>query len=138
MSCMDNLTKEERHWNMSRVRASGTEFEKTIFKELRARGLSFQTNYTRVIGKPDIAKPKEKKAIFLHSDFWHGWQFPRWQKKLPNRFWREKIRKNRARDRKVLRILRGSGWRVMVVWEHSLKRNQESCVEKMAEFLRSS
>lgn len=133
---MDNLTKEERHRNMGRVRASRTRFEKAIFNELRAQGLSFQTNYARVIGKPDIAKPRERKAIFLHSDFWHGWQFPRWQKKLPNRFWTEKIRKNRARDRKVLRILRGTGWKVMVVWEHSLKRDREFCIKKMVEFLR--
>ena len=75
---MDRLTKEQRSWNMSRIRASGTEFEKLIFKELRKHGANFQKNYSKVIGKPDIAKPKYKKAIFLHSDFWHGWQLPRW------------------------------------------------------------
>jgi len=121
---------------MSRIHGSRTEFEKAIFRDLRRRGVTFQANYAGIVGKPDIAKPKKKKVIFLHSDFWHGWQFPRWQKKLPNEFWKEKIRKNRARDRKVLRMLHAAGWKVMVVWEHSLKRDRESCIDKMVAFLR--
>lgn len=133
---MDNLTREERHLNMSRIHASRTEFENGVFKELRKRGVHFKINYSKVVGKPDIAKPKKKKAIFLHSDFWHGWQFPRWRRKLPNGFWREKIRKNRTRDREVLRILRRTGWKVMVVWEHSLKRDREYCINKMVAFLK--
>ncbi len=132
---MDNLTKEERRRNMRRIRSSRTEFENGVFKELRKRGINFQINYNKIIGKPDIAKPRKKRAIFLHSDFWHGWQFPRWRKKLPSEFWKVKIQKNRARDKQVLRILR-SAWQVMIVWEHSLEKTPKSCIDKMASFLK--
>lgn len=37
------------------------------------------------------------------------------------RFWREKIARNRARDREVNRELRRRGWRVVRIWEHELR-----------------
>jgi DNA mismatch endonuclease (patch repair protein) len=36
-------------------------------------------------------------------------------------FWRKKLLGNVARDQKVNRTLRQSGWRVLRIWEHSLK-----------------
>lgn len=132
---MDRLTKKQRSWNMSRIRASGTEFEKQIFKKLRKRDINFQKNYSKIIGKPDIAKPKYKKVIFLHSDFWHGWQLPRWEKILPSDFWKKKMRNNRKRDALVAKELRRRGWKVMIVWEHSFKKNPDIWIDRMTEFL---
>jgi len=105
---------------MSRIRSSGTAFEQRIFKELRRHGVYFRPHYRRIIGAPDIALPSQCKAVFLHSDFWHGWQFPRWESNLPSEFWKIKLRKNRARDRRVRRTLRHLGWQVLVVWEHEI------------------
>lgn len=135
---MDRLTKEQRSRNMSLVRGSGTEFEKKIFRELQKAGIYFRKNYAGVIGKPDIAKPQLKKAVFLHSDFWHGWRLPRWEKILPSEFWKEKIKKNRARDKQVMRRLRYAGWEVMTVWEHSFKKNPGLWIRKITNFLRAS
>lgn len=131
------MSKERRSYTMSRIRSSATEFEKEIFGKIRARGIRFEANFSKAIGKPDIALPKSKKAVFLHSDFWHGWQFPRWKKMLPNNFWKEKIEKNRQRDRKVVRTLRRMGWEVLVVWEHSIQRNSGGCVKQIVRFLKS-
>ena len=36
-------------------------------------------------------------------------------------FWKAKIEGNKARDRLVNRELRARGWRVVRVWEHSLR-----------------
>ena len=36
-------------------------------------------------------------------------------------FWREKIARNRARDRKALSSLKDQGWRVLTVWVCALK-----------------
>ena len=38
------------------------------------------------------------------------------------KFWRDKIVRNRARDRLVTRTLRARGWRVARIWEHDLLR----------------
>jgi DNA mismatch endonuclease (patch repair protein) len=132
---MDRLTREQRSYNMSRIRASGTKFEKQIFKELTKRGIYFQRNYSKIIGKPDIARPRARKVVFLHSDFWHGWQLPRWDNILPNDFWKQKLRKNRARDRLVKNTLRRTGWNVMVLWEHSFRRDPRGSIKKLVKFL---
>jgi len=50
-------------------------------------------------------------------------------------FWRAKILGNRARDRKVNRLLRAKGWRVLRIWEHELRRKDE---EKFLQRLRRS
>ena len=121
---------------MSRIRSTGTEFEKKVFREIRKFGIRFRTNYTGAIGKPDIALPKARRAVLLHSDFWHGWQLPRWENKLPNDFWKQKLRKNRSRDRKVVATLRRQGWKVLVVWEHQINRDPKYAIRKIVSFLK--
>ena len=122
---------------MSRIRSANTKFEKVIFAEIKRGGIKFKTNYSGAIGKPDIALPRKRRAVFLHSDFWHGWQLPRWEKILPSDFWREKLRKNRRRDRLVISTLRREGWNVLVLWEHTYKQNPKKAVEKVTNFLKN-
>jgi len=87
-------------------------------------------------GKPDIVLPKNRVAIFIDSDFWHGWQFPRWERKL-NGFWRRKIRLNRSRDLRNFRILRQMGWRVARMWGHQLKEDFSGTIKKIIDLSHS-
>jgi DNA mismatch endonuclease, patch repair protein len=135
---MDNLTKLQRSENMKRIRSAGTGFEKSIFGALRKRGICFQTHYKNVIGKPDIALPRSKRAVFLHSDFWHGWQLSKWINTLPNKFWKTKLTKNRARDEKVIRSLRKQGWKVTILWEHTFYKYPNQSIDKIERFLKLS
>jgi DNA mismatch endonuclease (patch repair protein) len=132
---MDNLTKEQRSRTMSKIKSSSTAFEKQIFRELRKRGIRFRTHYCGVVGKPDIALPRSRKAVFLHSDFWHGWRLPAWEHILPSDFWKIKLQKNRKRDQKVKRILRRQGWNVAVLWEHSFRSNPDVSLGRLVQFL---
>lgn len=130
------MTKEQRSRTMSKIRSAKTGFEKRIFRELRKHRLYFKTHYTDIIGKPDIALPKSRRAVFLHSDFWHGWRLPSWEHILPNDFWKFKLKKNRARDRRVTLALRRRGWKVMTLWEHSYAKDPKSSVARIARFLK--
>lgn len=132
----DHLTKEQRSALMSRVRSKNSRIERDVFAHLRKQGIHFQKHYKKVPGTPDIARPSERKAVFVHSDFWHGWQYPRWSHKLSSDFWRDKIAKNRIRDQRKIRQLRSLGWSMMVVWEHSLKTDPERAMNKLSCFLR--
>ena len=134
---MDNLTESQRRLNMSRVKSANTRFEQRIFRELRHKDVHFVTHHRQVPGTPDIALPAKKMAVFLHSDFWHGWQFSRWAVQLPSEFWRNKIEKNRLRDKKVKRRLRSLGWEVLVIWEHSIEANRKKAIEIILHFLRN-
>ena len=118
---------------MSLVRATGTKLEKVFLRFLRAQGITKGYNLDRrnLLGRPDVVFEKEKLCFFVDSDFWHGWQFPRWKHKLKEGFWRDKIQKNRERDREVTRGLRSRGWRVVRLWEHDLIRRPDKILGKL-------
>jgi len=132
----DIFSKKKRSAIMASIKSKNTAFEKELFHLLRKRGLKFRTHYRGVIGNPDIAIPKSHKAVFLHSDFWHGWRLPVWEHILPSEFWKIKLKKNRARDRKVVLALRRKGWKVMITWGHSFRKNPEDSVARIVRFLK--
>ncbi len=107
---------------MSKIPSKGTKIELFLIALLkRSVKNKFKTNVMELKGKPDIVFSKEKLCIFLDSDFWHGWQYPRWKHLLKDDTWREKIYNNRKRDVKTSNFLRKSGWKVLRIWEHQLK-----------------
>jgi len=110
---------------MKRVKLKDGSLEKLVQRELRAKGLKFRRHARELPGKPDIVFLKEKVAVFVDGDFWHGWRLPAWEYKL-SKFWRDKLRANRARDQRNFRRLRAHGWKLIRIWQHELLRKDES------------
>ena len=131
---MDNLTVEQRSHCMSRVRNRNTDIEAIVRSELFRRGWRFRKHVTSLPGCPDIVFMQQRIAVFIDGDFWHGYQFPRWQATLSG-FWRQKIAKNRKRDRNNFAKLRRRGWRVLRIWQHEIKNDLSSCVVRIESFL---
>lgn len=127
----DNLTAAQRSYCMSRIGTKGTDLEVLVGSELRKRGLRFRKNVKTLPGKPDIVFMDAKIAVFIDGDFWHGYRFQHWEDKL-TKFWREKIRMNRERDRRNFAELRRMGWRVIRLWQHNIKTGLPACVDKVA------
>jgi DNA mismatch endonuclease (patch repair protein) len=74
-----------------------------------------------LFGNPDFAFPKHRLAVFVDGCFWHGCP-KHFRKPGENRkYWHEKILRNQKRDQLVTKTLRSAGWRVLRIWEHSLK-----------------
>lgn len=121
---------------MSQIRSKNTKQEKLVFSELRKRRIYFQKHYSKVPGNPDIAIPSKKIAVFIHSDFWHGWRFPQWKYKMSD-YWKIKIENNRKRDKKNILKLRKEGWRTLTIWEHDLKKDKEKTINKIVNFLKT-
>src|SRR4051794_16328767 len=69
--------------------------------------------------------------VDLDSDFWHGWQYPRWKHLLKDDFWRGKISKNRQRDIRNKRLLKQTGWKVIRIWEHQIKHYPEKAIDRI-------
>jgi len=126
----DNLTPEQRKRAMSRVRNKDTDLERKVRSALHERGYRFKKHVRSLPGSPDIVFTKQKLAVFIDGDFWHGYRFPAWEHKVAD-FWRQKIRKNRARDMKNFRKLRRMGWRVVRVWQHDVNKNFEFCLNRI-------
>ena len=121
----DHMTPEQRSHAMKRVKLKDGSLEKLVQRELRAHGFRFKRHIRKLPGSPDIVFPKEKIAVFVDGDFWHGWRLPAWERKL-SKFWRDKLRANRARDQRNIRRLRTNGWKVIRIWQHELVRTDES------------
>jgi DNA mismatch endonuclease, patch repair protein len=124
---MDNLTIEQRHLNMSRIRSSGTKLELKFFQLLDSNNIAY-VKFPKLYGKPDC-QIGEKLLVFVDSDFWHGWHFKQWKNRLPQVYWVEKIERNIKRDRKKFRMLRKQGYAVLRVWEHSLKHQKKVVIK---------
>ena len=117
---MDVHTKAQRSYNMSQIRGRWTLPEKKVHNLLKGLKIKHKM-YPKIAGSPDLIIPELKTAVFLHGCFWHG--CPRCFIKPATRqkFWTDKIKKNKARDRKSIRKLRADGWKVVVLWEHDIK-----------------
>jgi DNA mismatch endonuclease (patch repair protein) len=134
----ETQSNKSRSSQMSRIRSKNTKFE-VRFISLLENILPgrFITHVTSIIGKPDIVFEEEKICIFLDSDFWHGWQYPRWKHLMKNDFWREKIEKNRLRDKNTTIKLRKDGWCVLRFWEHTLKTHPELAILKIQQTIKN-
>ena len=119
---------------MKRVKLKGGPLERLVQRELHRHGLRFQQNCKRLKGSPDIVFPKQKVAVFVDGDFWHGWRLPAWEHKLTE-FWRTKLRQNRTRDQRNFRRLRSADWTVIRIWEHQIQRDARRCISRILSVL---
>jgi DNA mismatch endonuclease, patch repair protein len=126
----DHLTPAQRSRAMKRVKLTNGSLEKLVQGELRVRGLTFRCNVRTLPGRPDIVFTNKKVAVFVDGDFWHGWRLPTWEHKL-SPFWRDKLRTNRARDRRNFRRLRSHGWKVIRLWQHQIITNIEDSIARI-------
>ncbi|MBA7601626.1 Very short patch repair protein [subsurface metagenome] len=117
---VDVHTKEQRSYNMSRIKSAETKAELKIKPFLKILGFIYQPK--NVYGKPDFIHRKEKIAIFVDGCFWH--KCPKHYKKPTSnkKFWEKKINKNAERDKKVTKKLRKDGWGVIRIWEHDMNK----------------
>lgn len=119
---MDVLTPEQRHRNMSRIRGRDTKPELILRHGLHAAGFRYRLHARDLPGRPDLVFPRYHAVILVHGCFWHGHDCPLFRLPATRRsFWEAKIAANRARDARVHEQLLAAGWRVLTVWECSLK-----------------
>lgn len=133
----DNLTKEQRHKNMSHIKSKDTSIEVKLRKALWNKGYRYRKNYSKLPGKPDIALTKYKIAIFCDSEFFHGkdWEVlkPRLERGDNSQYWVRKIARNRERDDEINKRLLFEGWTVVRFWGKDISKNPEECVRVVEE-----
>ena len=119
----DNHTKEQRSYNMSKIRSTNSAPEEKVRKYLLSKGFRYRKNVRSLPGCPDIVLPKYKTVIFVNGCFWHMHDCPRFVWPSSNKeYWEPKIRRNVERDKINIELLQAEGWRVLVVWECELKK----------------
>ena len=126
----------ERSATMRAVKSQDTGPELAVRKMLREFAPGYRLHRADLPGKPDIAYPGRRLAIFVHGCFWHGHDCPRGARmpKANADYWQGKIAHNRARDAVTLETLTAMGWRALVVYECALKEPEALRARLGAEF----
>lgn len=118
---------------MSKVKSRNTNIELLLRRALFRKGYRFRLHY-RISGTPDIVLPSKKIAIFCDGDFWHGKHFKR-ENINYKKFWKNKIKANIIRDKKVNTKLRKDGWKVIRFWKSEILKNLDRCVDTIEQTL---
>ncbi|MBR4765445.1 MAG: very short patch repair endonuclease [Clostridia bacterium] len=130
---MDNHTPEQRRKNMQAVKNKDSKIELMLRKELWARGLRYRKNDKTVFGHPDLTFKGKKIAVFVDSEFWHGfdWENRKSDFKSHQEFWIPKIERNMQRDMEVNNKLKNDGWTVIRFWGKDIKANVSACADRV-------
>ncbi len=129
---VDIVSSEKRSEMMSGIRSKNTQPEIIIRKAIHKEGFRFRLHSSGLPGKPDLVFPKYNAIIFIHGCFWHGHSCSlfKWPSSRSD-FWRNKINSNRKKDKESLKKLLDEGWRVMIVWECTIKGRGRISLDKV-------
>lgn len=133
----DTRTPDQRKRIMAAVRSKDTTPEIRLRRALFQAGIrGWRCHYERAPGKPDLAWPALRVALFVDGAFWHGHP----SRHKPGRsgaYWDSKIAGNVARDREADASLEAAGWAVIRVWDFDVRRNLASVVDRIVSTLAS-
>ncbi len=113
------------HKSMQGNKRKDTKPELIVRGALQNCGLTGYRLQWNVPGRPDIAWPGKKVALFINGCFWH--RCPHCNPSIPKKnveYWEKKFKDNRRRDAKNLVALQEAGWKTHVIWECELKKNK--------------
>jgi DNA mismatch endonuclease (patch repair protein) len=136
----DHASSEAIRKTMQSNRGKDTRPELLVRKMLREAGFpGYRVHWKKAPGKPDIAYPGRKIAIFVNGCFWHRHPNCKYAYTPKNNqyFWINKFEDNVERDRSNHRLLEEDGWSVFVVWECELKTAPQQTMEKITQRLRA-
>ena len=118
---------------MRSIKSKNTKPELVIRKLLFSKGYRYKIHDKKLPGKPDIVMPKRKVVVNVHGCYWHYHGCSRSNvPKTQTEYWVEKLENNKRRDFQNKRKLKKLGWKVIDVWECTLKKkNLEKTFNKL-------
>jgi DNA mismatch endonuclease, patch repair protein len=137
---MDRITSGQRSALMSRVKNRDTTPEKVVRSFIHRQGFRYRVCVRELPGAPDIVFPRKRKINFVHGCFWHQHKGCMRAKRPKSslEFWNTKLDSNVLRDRVVLRKLRNSGWRCLIIWECEVKNSPKKTEKNILKFLNAN
>jgi len=120
----DTVSKQLRSKIMAAVRSKGNlSTERAVERLFRANKIiGWRRHLPGIPGKPDFVFLAARVAVFVDGCFWHGCKICQ-RNIVPStnsEYWRQKVKRNQERDRKVNAELRKARWRVVRIWEHEV------------------
>ncbi len=117
---------------MAAIRSKDTQPEMEVRRAIHHAGFRYRLHRRDLPGAPDLIFPRYRLAAFVHGCFWHGHRCPMGNRPRTNSaYWREKVRRNRARDRRAARDLQALGWSVATIRECSLPKDTRNLLLRL-------
>lgn len=122
----DIMTPTERSERMGRIRSKHTTPEREIRRLLSKMGFRYRLHAKDLPGCPDLVFRRTRRVIFVNGCFWHyhanckGGKLPK--SKLD--YWKPKLERNRVRDKRNFKLLKKTGWKILVVWDCQLRKRK--------------
>jgi DNA mismatch endonuclease (patch repair protein) len=122
---------------MSAIRSRGNKStEQAIrFRMVRAGVSGWSLSPGNLPGKPDFVFEDARLVVFLDGCYWHGCPKCYRAPSSNTGYWSQKFARNKARDKRVGRLLRAEGWRVVRFWEHQIEGSPALVVEQIRSLL---
>lgn len=118
-------------------RGTNTKPEVMLRKLLREAGYAgYRLHWRKAPGRPDIAYPGRRVAVFVNGCFWH--RCPLCKPPLPHsnaEYWELKFAQNIERDARKVAQLEAAGWTVVTAWECELRTDPDAVVRRIAAIL---
>ncbi len=132
------IVSRARSENMRAIRSFGNRTTEIHLKALLIqRGISgWKLRDAHVLGAPDFYFPTERLAVFVDGCFWHGCPKCGHIPKTNRAYWRAKIARNQARDRRISRQLRALRFSVIRLRECDLKARKLECLRRIQRALK--
>lgn len=118
-----HLSADQRSFIMSRIRSKDTSPELRVRSAIHRLGYRYRLHVSSLPGRPDIAMPRYRTAIFVNGCFWHQHQGCR-HATVPRTntdYWQQKFQRTIDRDNRSHATLLQSGWKALVIWECQTK-----------------
>lgn len=93
------------------------------------KGWKIQSN--EVLGNPDFLFLRQRVAIFIDGCFWHGCPSCGHIPKTNKTYWAAKIGRNQKRDKMYSKELRRQGFKVVRIWECTLRAKPKRCLQRI-------
>jgi len=97
----DTVSKQKRSEIMSKVKSKDSKIEVEFRKVIWKAGFRYRKNAKKYFGKPDLVLKKYKTVIFIDSCFWHGCKKHCRIPATNQKYWIDKIERNKQRDKEV-------------------------------------
>lgn len=127
------------HKSMQGNKRRDTKPEVLVRRMLREMGFpGYRCDWGKAPGRPDVAFVGRKLAIEIRGCFWY--RCPTCSLSVPKKnldYWEAKFARNVERDEQNLAALEEAGWKVLVLWEHQLKKKELPATRRLLyEFVR--
>jgi DNA mismatch endonuclease (patch repair protein) len=120
--------------------SKGTKPELLLRRQLWVMGYRYRLHARDLPGKSDLVFRRQRVAVFVDGDFWHGRDWERRKQRLASghnaAYWQSKIAYNIERDAKHTADLQTIGWQVLRLWETDIRKSPDDAARRVIALIR--